>query len=129
MIAVDSSAIIAIFKSEADKDRLYKALENSDGAIISAANVLELQLVLSDKRALAAWNQIEAFFVTYSIAIHPFEDRQLRIAREAAVKYGRGRHKAGLNYGDCFAYALAKSEGLPLLCTGSDFKHTDLKLA
>ena len=56
-------------------------------------------------------------------------EQQLRVAREAAVSYGKGRHKAGLNFGDCFAYALAKTEDIPLLCTGKDFAATDLAIA
>ena len=129
MIAVDSSAIVAVLKSEPDTDRIYSALEIAGRSFISASNVLELQLVLAEKRFLTGWEQIESLFATYSVAIKPFDERQLRIAREAAVMYGKGRHKAGLNFGDCFAYALAKAEGLPLLCTGNDFAHTDVKIA
>jgi len=65
----------------------------------------------------------------YGIAILPFDDAQLRFAREAALRFGNGRHRASLNFGDCFAYALAKSEGISLLCTGGDFPLTDIELA
>jgi ribonuclease VapC len=128
VIAVDSSAIVAILKHELEEDRLRAALDKAGRCLVSTANLLELQLVLAG-RSQAAWAEVEVILGNYRVAIHAFDERQLRIAREAAVKYGKGRHKAGLNFGDCFAYALAKVEGLPLLCTGNDFAHTDVKIA
>ncbi len=129
MIAVDTSAIVAILKGEPSEAGLRAALEAADGALMSAANVLELQLVLGGAREIAAWPPAEAVFRQYRIVIHPFDERQLRIAREAAVRYGQGRHKAALNFGNCFAYALAKSEDIPLLCTGKDFAETGLTIS
>lgn len=129
MIAVDTSAIVALLKAEASEPSLRRKLQDADSALMSAGNVLELQLVLNGAREIAAWPVAEALFGKYRIAIHPFDERQLQLAREAAVRFGRGRHKAALNYGDCFAYALARSEGIPLLCTGADFAATDVKLA
>jgi ribonuclease VapC len=129
VIVVDTSAIVAILYEEPEAARMRLALEAVDGALVSAANILELQLVVAGARSRAGWHQAEDLLAVYSITIRPFDAHQLRIAREAAVKYGKGRHKAKLNLGDCFAYALAKSERLPLLCKGDDFKHTDLKLA
>lgn len=102
-------------------------MENS--AVISSANVLEMQLVLAGARAEGRWDQVEALFNAYHIAVRPFDETQLRLAREAAVRFGKGRHKAALNFGDCFAYALARSEGIRLLCTGNDFPQTDIELA
>lgn len=128
MIAVDTSVIVAILKHEPEEGRVRTALGKAGGGFVSAANLLELQLVLAGKPP-TAWAEAEAILADYRVAIRPFDERQLRIAREAAVTFGKGRHKAGLNFGDCFAYALAKSEALPLLCTGNDFIHTDLKLA
>lgn len=128
MIAVDTSAIIAIIRKEASEARLSAALENTNIALISTANVLELQLVITGQRALATWGDIEILLTKYGVIPHPFDERQSNIAREAAVRFGKGRHKAGLNFGDCFAYALARSEGIPLLCTGNDFVHTDVEL-
>lgn len=129
MIAVDTSAIVAIVKAEAEEPRLRDALERADDASMSAANILELQLVMMGSRALATWPDVEKLLAKYGIATHPFDARQLAIAREAAIRFGKGRHKAGLNFGDCFAYALAKSEDVPLLCTGRDFAATDLAMA
>ncbi|HTT97557.1 MAG TPA: type II toxin-antitoxin system VapC family toxin [Rhizomicrobium sp.] len=129
MIAVDTSAIISALYGELEEGRVRTALKESDGAIISTANVLELQLVVAGSRSKTGWSDVEALLASYRIETHPFDQRQLRIAREAAVRYGKGRHKARLNFGDCFAYALAKCEDIPLLCTGSDFAETDVVVA
>lgn len=129
MIAVDTSAIMAILLVEDDAHRIRARLAATQAAFISTANLLELQIVIASERVSKGWDRAETVLAEYRIAARPFDERQLRIAREAAVTFGKGRHKAGLNFGDCFAYALAKSEALPLLCTGNDFIHTDLKLA
>lgn len=131
MIAVDTSAVIAILWDEADAPRLRTSLEThwDSGALISTANLLELQLVLAGSRSRTGWSSAEALLAKYRIRAHPFDERQLHVARQAAVRYGKGRHKANLNFGDCFAYALAKTEDLPLLCTGKDFAATDLAIA
>jgi ribonuclease VapC len=129
LIAVDSSAIVAILWRERDWARLRAELADANGAVISSGNVLELQLVLAGSRAQQNWDQVEALFNVYRIQIRSFDENQLRIAREAALRFGKGRHRAALNFGDCFAYALARSEGLKLLCTGGDFALTDIPLA
>jgi ribonuclease VapC len=128
VIAVDSSAIIAILYHEEEETRLRAALEASNGALISTCSVLEVQLVVAGSRSRAGWREVEVVFAEYAIAPHTFNERQLAIARDAVIRFGKGRHKAGLNFGDCFAYALAKSEGIPLLCTGSDFAATDVEM-
>ena len=129
MIAVDSSAIVAALYAETEAARIRAALKVSDGAVISMANFLELQLVVEGSRSKTGWREVEAFMAQYRIEQRPFDERQLQIAREAAVRYGRGRHKARFNFGDCFAYALAKAEDVPLLCTGTDFAATDVAVA
>jgi ribonuclease VapC len=129
MIAVDTSAIVAILKAEQEESRLRGVLERAGRAAISACNLLELQIVLAGRKPESAWPHVEALLAKYAVLIRSFDERQLRVAREAAVHYGKGRHKAGLNLGDCFAYALAKTEDLPLLCTGKDFAATDVAIA
>lgn len=108
--------------------QLIEKLADSGGCIISAASVLELQLVLND-REFAGWPDVEDLFRTHQIAIRAFDAQQLYLARDAAIRYGKGRRKAGLNFGDCFSYALARAEDIPLLCTGRDFTATDVKIA
>lgn len=129
MIAVDTSALVAILWGEGEEPRLRAALARAQGALISAANVLELHLVVAGRRNLPGWPQAEALLRRCRINIRPFDEFQLALAREAALRFGKGRHKAGLNFGDCVAYALARAERAPLLCTGDDFSHTDIELA
>jgi ribonuclease VapC len=129
MIAVDSSAIVAIMARERGYEDLCVKLEAADAGSISTSNLLEVHLVVEGKRAIGGWSDVEDLLAQYAIAPRPFDERQLRFAREASLRYGKGRHKAALNFGDCFAYALAKSEGIPLLCTGTDFAQTDVMLA
>jgi ribonuclease VapC len=129
VIAVDTSAIVAILWREPDAKRLRERLRSEESAVISAGSVLELQFVVAGTRTQGGWDQVEALLGAYQIAIRPFDDAQLRIARDAAQRFGKGRHRASLNFGDCFAYALAKAEGLSLLCKGDDFAHTDIGIA
>ena len=129
MIAIDTSAIVAMIKAEPEERRLRDRLIRTGSALISTANLLELQLVIAGSRAIAIWPEVEKVLAQYAIAPRAFDERQLMLAREAAIRFGKGRHKAGLNFGDCFAYALAKSEDIPLLCTGADFALTDVALA
>lgn len=129
MIAVDTSAIVAVLWKESERDRVRAALDRANGAAISMGSLLELQLVLGGVRSRVGWNAAEALLAEYRIASRPFDERQLALARDAAIRFGKGHHKAGLNFGDCFAYALAKSEDVPLLCTGGDFALTDVTIA
>lgn len=129
MIAVDSSAVIAVIQSGPEEARLRAALHQASRGLISTASLLEIQIVMAGKGSTVSWPDIEALLRTYRVAPHPFDERQLTFAREAALRFGKGRHKAGLNLTDCFSYALARSQNLPLLCTGRDFAHTDIELA
>lgn len=129
MIAVDTSALMAIFLREDGADRLIDRLAAEPSSIISAGNMLELQLVAMRVDRDGVWSDVERLISANRIEIRPFDARQLAIAREAAERFGRGRHKARLNIGDCFAYALAKGENVPLLCVGNDFAETDIALA
>jgi ribonuclease VapC len=129
VIAVDTSAIVAMIIGEPDEPRLRDRLAATNGALMSTANLLELQLVMAGRLASKTWPDVEALLRRYRIVAHPFDERQLEVARDAVVKYGKGHHKAGLNFGDCFAYALAKVEDVPLLCTGKDFAATDIAIA
>ena len=91
MIAVDSSAVIAILYREPEAARLRAALANADGAVISTGTLLELQLVVAGTRARSGWTQAEALLALYGVTARAFDERQLRLAREAATRYGKGR--------------------------------------
>ncbi|HLY78475.1 MAG TPA: type II toxin-antitoxin system VapC family toxin [Caulobacteraceae bacterium] len=130
MIAVDSSALVAILLAEPDADRFGERLIRDSGAVLSVANYVETGQVLAQRKPdsiAATLADFHEFLQTNLIALASVDEAQARLALAARVKYGRGfGHPARLNYSDCFAYALAKSRGLPLLFKGDDFTHTDI---
>ena len=127
---VDSSAIVAILRAEADTERLTKALFRAPNAVMSAASYLETSIVIDRSRDPRPSRQFDLLLHEAGIEIVPVTVEQARIAREAYRDFGKGSgHPAGLNFGDCFAYALATDRGEPLLYKGDDFVHTDIRSA
>lgn len=126
---VDASAVIAILRDESDAKELAAAIEGSDVLRISAATYVEAAIVTDSNRNPLLSSSLDSFLRRASITIEPVTVEQARIAREAYRDYGRGRHRASLNFGDCFAYALAKEKGEPLLFKGDDFRKTDVEVA
>jgi ribonuclease VapC len=127
LIVIDTSALIAIFRLEAEAEGLLKAIVAAEGRAMSALSVLETSMVMSGRGGTAdAFDPLEEFLVEAGIEILPFDAEQARIAREAFLHFGKGRHKASLNLGDCASYAAAKARRAPLLYKGDDFRHTDL---
>ena len=126
-MVVDTSALVAIFLGEPDRSVFLRAITESDRTLISAANVLESGIVIETRRGEAAGREFDLFLARAAIEIAPADADQIEIARIAWRKYGKGRHPAGLNFGDCFAYALAKISGMPLLAKGNDFARTDIQ--
>jgi ribonuclease VapC len=126
-MVVDSSALVAILFGEAEADRFVDAIAEAEPRLISAANLLEAAIVVDNQLGSAAGRQLDRFVEQARIEIEPVTEEQVRIARQAYVDYGRGNHPAGLNFGDCFAYALAKAAGEPLLFKGEDFARTDIR--
>lgn len=133
MIVIDSSAVIAIFRQEADAAHYAGLIANDDDPVISAANIVEASIVLRGLKKISAdraerW--LDEFIETAGIRIEPVTPDQARIARSAHLRFGKGTgHGAALNYGDCFAYGLAKAMDAPLLCKGNDFPLTDIGIA
>lgn len=133
MIVVDTSAIVAIFKVEANAQQLAQTIERDPTPIMSAASVMECSIVIRAAKLLAdteaeAW--LDEMLGKARIDVRPVTAEQLAIARVAHVKYGKGTgHPAQLNFGDCFAYALAKAMDVPLLYKGNDFAQTDIRSA
>ena len=109
-----------------DADLYIRLIHDADRCLISAGSYLELSIVLERQAEPEADRQCEMFFRRAGIAIEPFTVEQAHLARQAFHDFGKGRHPAGLNFGDCFAYALSKSTGEPLLYKGEDFKRTDV---
>lgn len=126
---VDSSAILAILFSEDDAESYARAITDADACRISAANFVEVAIVVEAQTKATGSRQFDAFFRRAGIVIEPVTEEQAHIARQAYTDFGKGRHKAGLNFGDCFAYALAKTTGETLLFKGEDFKKTDIASA
>jgi ribonuclease VapC len=128
-MVVDTSALLAIFLAEPERKQFLDVITQGDTRCISAANVLETGIVLEARRGEAAGREFDLFLNHAKLEVVPVDSDQIEIARVAWRKYGRGRHAAGLNFGDCFAYALAKVMGEPILFKGDDFTHTDLSPA
>lgn len=123
---IDSSAILAILFNESDAESYAHAITAADACRISAANFVEVAIVVEAQTRASGSRQFDAFFRRAGIVIEPVTEDQAYIARQAYTDFGKGRHKAGLNFGDCFAYALAKTTGETLLFKGEDFKKTDI---
>lgn len=123
---LDTSAVLAILLDEAERPRFVAAIESQRLRRISAASVLEAAMVLEGRCGEAAGGDLDLFLHRAGVEIMPFDADQLTIARSAFRRYGKGRHPAGLNFGDCIAYALARWTNEPLLFKGADFMATDV---
>lgn len=127
---LDSSAVVAILRKEPERIRFAEALDAAESVSISAATYLEITIVIGSRNNPVANGELDAFFEQFPVVIEPFTAEQAQIARQAYRDYGKGSgHPANLNFGDCFAYALARSKREPLLFKGDDFIHTDLRSA
>ena len=125
---VDTSALLAVLFREDEAPR-FEALIAASSCRMSAANVLEAALVVEGRGGRQAGDALDEFLAAAEIAAAPISTDQLEVAREAWRRYGKGNHPAALNFGDCFAYALARAENEPLLFKGSDFVQTDIPAA
>ena len=128
-MVLDSSAIIAIIAREPSASRLSAALDAADTRRISAASMVEASMVLLGRRGPPSDRLLDQFVREINADIEPVTGTQAQIAREAATRFGRGRHPAALNFGDCFSYALSIDAGEPLLFVGDDFSRTDVEVA
>lgn len=127
---VDTSAIVAIVRSEIHATRCLDALERAQRVSISAGTCIETSIVIDASDASLVTLTFEDIMSRYGISIEPVTEAHVRIARFAYQRYGKGRgHPARLNFGDCFAYALARDRNEPLLFVGDDFIHTDIRSA
>ena len=123
---VDTSALIAILLSEPDSEMLSAAIASATPRIISAVTALEASIVIESKKGEAGLALLDELLSLAQFEIVAFNDAQQRIARVAYRRYGKGRHRASLNFGDCCAYALAKARNDTLLFKGNDFNQTDI---
>ena len=122
----DTSALAAIFFGEPERQKFLQAIISASTRLISAATVLETGMVVENRLGDAAGRELDLFLIRANFQIVAIDAEQAELARSAWRQFGRGRHPAGLNYSDCFSYALAKWTGEPLLAKGNDFRLTDV---
>jgi ribonuclease VapC len=128
-VIVDTSVVIAILKDEQDAASIGAILSRSRDCRMSAVSYAEAGVVVDSNGNPVLSRRLDDLLRDVQIAIEPVTVEQARLAREAYRDFGKGRHRAGLNFGDCFAYALAKETGETLLFKGDDFCHTDIEPA
>jgi ribonuclease VapC len=126
---VDTSAIVAFLRDESDATAIGEALDRSPVCRMSAATYVEAGVVIDGNRDPVLSRRFDDLLRAVGMKIESVTLQQARIARQAYRDFGKGRHKASLNFGDCFAYALAKELDEPLLCKGDDFRNTDVEIA
>ena len=126
---VDTSALVAILFCEKDSEKYARAIAEAESRRISAASFVEAAIVIDAQTQTEGSSQFHAFIRRARITIEPVTEEQAHLARQAYLDFGKGRHPAGLNFGDCFAYALAKATGESLLFKGEDFAKTDVQAA
>ena len=126
---IDTSAILAILLREPDAECFERAISAASSRRISAATFLEATIVLESRFGPTAGHELDAFLARAEIELEPVTAEQAQTARQAWRRFGKGNHSAGLNFGDCFAYALATAKREPLLFKGGDFQLTDIRAA
>lgn len=125
-MALDTSAILAVLLDEPERPRLEWLLGENPARLVSAATLVEASMVLESRHGESGRRALDRMLDLYEVAIVAFDRDQAELARDAFRRFGKGRHPVALNHGDCFAYALAKATGEPLLFKGEDFSRTDI---
>ena len=125
-MVIDTSALLAILQDEPARRRFNERIESDPRRLLSAATLLETGIVLECRGGEAAGRELDLLLHRARIEVVPVDSDQVEIARAAFRLYGKGRHPAALNFGDCFSYALAMATGEPLLFKGEDFARTDV---
>jgi ribonuclease VapC len=127
-VIVDTSALVAILRREPEREALLAAIMATPRASMSAATELEASIVVDAINDPVLSRQLDELIAALDIDVVDVTDAQVKRARQAFRDFGKGRHRAGLNYGDCFTYGLTAERREPLLCKGDDFRHTDLEI-
>lgn len=128
-MVIDTSALLAILQGEPERRKFIEAIEAADSRRMSVASLVEASIVLESRYGAEGLRDLDRFTTRAGMEFVSVDREQGQIARRAFSHFGKGRHRAALNYGDCFSYALAMASGEPLLCKGNDFIHTDLMIA
>ena len=126
---VDTSAVLAVLFHEPDAERFARAIATASSRRMSVATLVETTIVLESRSGAAAGYELDAFLQEAGIELEPVTTEQAQAALRAWRRFGKGNHPAGLNFGDCFSYALAEATREPLLFKGGDFELTDIEIA
>ena len=126
-MVIDTSAIVALLRSEPEADRIAQALAEDPLRLLSAASALEASIVIETRYGEPGGRELDLLLHKAQVEIASVDAVQVEIARGAFRRWGKGRNSAGLNFGDCFSYALSKTSGEPLLFKGGDFGQTDVQ--
>jgi ribonuclease VapC len=129
MIVVDTSALIAIMKDEDDAGAMIAAVLSARQAVMSVVSIVEATLVASSALDLAAVDAVNEYVEKLGLSVRGVDEAQMNAARLGFLTYGKGRHAAALNFGDCFSYGLARTLNAPLHFKGDDFSRTDMTSA
>jgi ribonuclease VapC len=128
-MVIDTSAFVAVLLGEPERDRFIELLADAEDPLISAATLVEISIVMLAKTGPDGVSDLDELLAAAAVRCIAVDAVQADLARQAFARFGKGRAPAGLNYGDCFAYALARATERPLLFTGDDFTHTDIAIA
>ncbi|MBI3050004.1 MAG: type II toxin-antitoxin system VapC family toxin [Acidobacteria bacterium] len=126
-MVIDTSVVTAVLRNEPERARFIEAIKASDARMMSTATLVEASIVIERRHGAEGVRELDSFLSTAGIDLVAVDTEQAQIARRAFSRFGKGRHRAALNYGDCFSYALATVLGEPLLFKGDDFVHTDVE--
>lgn len=126
-MVIDTSAVLAILQDEAERRSFNEAIESADSRAMSVASLVEASIVVESRYGSAGSGYLDLFIQRAGIDLVPVDLEQGKVARRAFALFGKGRHPAGLNFGDCFSYALATVRGEPLLFKGGDFPLTGVQ--
>jgi ribonuclease VapC len=125
-MVIDTSAVLAIFQDEPERRAFNEAIEAADQRLLSAASFVESSIIIETRYGADGVRDLDLFIAKAKIEIVPVDAEQAHVARQAFRLFGKGRHPAGLNFGACFAYALARSSSDTLLYKGADFSRCDV---
>ena len=126
-MVIDTSALIAVLLGEPGAPSIAQAIEAASPRLLSAASLLEASIVIESRKGEAGGRELVLLLYLGEIEVVPVDQDQAEVARAAWRGFGKGRHPAALNYGDCLAYALASTRRLPLLFSGNEFSRTDIE--
>jgi ribonuclease VapC len=127
-MVIDTSALLAILQGEPERRSFVEGIESADLARMSVASFVEVSIVIEARYGAEGLRDLDRFISRANVELIPVDPEQGHLARSGFSRFGKGRHRAGLNYGDCFSYAAAIHLGEPLLCKGDDFIHTDVPI-